>query len=101
MDIRGYEIKQMSSEDGKRAYMGLRFNKRFKAEKSNDFKEKSYKTREEYIDEHPDSVRGSNGEPEHEPEDMGEFHFTNGDYNNKNRFNRKADRLIKEKKSLK
>ena len=77
----------------------VRFNKRFKVDKKNDFQEKSFKTREDYIEEHPHSLNGHSA-PEYEPEDMGEFHFTNGDYNNKEKFDRKADRLIKEKKKI-
>lgn len=98
MDIRGYERRQQSRGSKSRIYKGLKFNKRFDIEKDNDFKEKAYKTREEYIKEHPDSLNGTNGEPEVEGEDMGEFHFTDGDYNHKERLERKASRLIKKRK---
>jgi len=98
MDIRGYERRQQSRGSKSRIYKGLKFNKRFDIEKDNDFKEKAYKTREEYIEEHPDSLNGSNGEPEVEGEEPGEFHFTNGDYNHKERLERKASRLIKKRK---
>ncbi len=105
METRGYERKRFSpSRDHhpKEYYFNdISKNKRFYKEKDSKFKEKAYKTRQEYIEEHPDFLKASNGEPEIQYEDMGELHFTDKDYNDRDKFNNKATKLIKGKKILK
>jgi len=98
MDIRGYERKRFSrSHDeypGKYYYNGLKFNKKWRKDKLNDFKEKSYKTRQDYIEDHPDFLFNGNGEPEPEQEDPGQIHWASMNYNDKEKFEGK---LKKEK----
>ncbi len=80
MDIRGYERRQLSikyEDEGKRAYMNVEFNKRFEKDSKNNFKKKSYKTREDYIEDNPNANMNGNGEPEPEyDDDSEEYHFT-------------------------
>jgi len=100
MDVRGYEIRQIRSENNRRAYTGLKFNKAFKMDKKNNFQEKSFKTKQDYIEEHPDFLINGGSEPEQKGLDMGEFHFTSGDFDSKKRFDNKVDKLIKENEKI-
>jgi len=95
MEIRGYERKRKSSENGKYAYEGLKWNNNFKTDKQDNFQKKSYKTREDYIEDHPNYIQNGNGESEPEYEDMGSFH--GGIFDDKEKFEAKLkkEKLIK------
>jgi len=106
MGMRGYERKRLpqnpskyDKDAGKFVYMNIKFNRRWEAEKDNNFKKKSYKTREDYIKDHQNWLFNGNGEPEPEQEDVEEFHFANGSkyYNNKEKFESKLkkEKMIK------
>jgi len=82
MEICGYERRQ--GNDGKRYYKGLGYNDKFKSDKFKDLKKKSYKTREDYLKDHPDANMNGNGEPQQQYEDWGEIHSK--DWNDKKRF---------------
>lgn len=91
MDVRSYERRQLGSkyeDEGKRAYMGLVFNKRFRTEKKNDFKKKSYKTTSEYLEDNPNAFMNGNGRSEqHEDEEV--IHWGHMDWNDKEKFESK------------
>ena len=98
METRGYERKRFSPShpDHPSAYYfnGLQKNKRFYKEKKNQFKKKSYKTTEDYLEEHPNANMNGNGGPE-QHEDMGQIHWAGMDWNDKEKF---EDKLIIKKK---
>ena len=104
METRGYERRRFSrSRDehpGKYYFADIQKNKRFYREKVNDFKEKSYKTREDFIEDNPEWLFNGNGEPEPEQEENGQYHFANGSkyYNDKEKFETKLkkEKLIKD-----
>ena len=85
MDVRGYERRQQSKGSKSRVYKGLKFNKRFKTEKDNRFKKKSYKTTSDYLEEHPNANMNGNGGPE-QHEDMGQIHWAGMDWDDKEKF---------------
>ena len=102
MDVRSYERRQLGSkyeDGGKRAYMGLMFNKRFRIEKENDFKKKSYKTTSEYLEDNPNAFMNGNGRSEQQ-EDEEEVHWGHMDWNDKEKFESKLKKK-KEDKDLK
>lgn len=98
MTIRGYERRQESSGSKSRVYKGLKFNKRFKKDKKNNFKRKSYKTTSEYLKEHPNAYMNGNGEPE-QHEDMGQIHWADKDWDDKEKFEGKL--IIKKEEKIK
>jgi len=98
MDIRGYERRQLSSayeDEGKRAYIGLKFNKEFRGDRLNRFKKKSYKTTTEYLKDHPNANMNGNGEPKPEENGIEEYSFTKKDWNDREKANKKARLIIK------
>jgi len=102
MDVRSYERRQLSSkyeDEGKRAYMGLTFNKRFRIEKKNDFEKKYYKTTSEYLEDNPNAFMNGNGRSEQNGDEE-EIHWGHMDWNDKEKFESKL-RKKKEDKDLK
>lgn len=93
MDIRGYERRQ--KEEGRRAYVGLEFNKEFRRDKLNNFRKKSYKTTTEYLKDHPNANMNGNGEPKPEENGIEEYSFTKKDWNDRESANNKAKLIIK------
>ncbi|KKM96541.1 hypothetical protein LCGC14_1177060 [marine sediment metagenome] len=98
METRGYDRKRFgpshSEYPGKYYFNGIQKNKRFKKDKKNNFKRKSYKTTSDYLEDHPDANMNGNGKPE-QYEDMGEVRWEGMNWDNKEEFEGK---LITKKK---
>jgi len=102
METRGYERKRFSSthidHPSKHYFSGLQKNKRFGREKKSNFNLKSYKTTEDYLEEHPNANMNGDSEPE-QFEDMGQIHWGGMDWNNKENFEGKL--IIKKEPKIK
>ena len=97
MDIRGYEKKQLSAkyeDEGKRAYMNVKLNKKWKKDDKNNFKKKSYKTTSDYLEDNPNANMNGNGRPE-QHEDMGQIHWAGMNWDDEDKF--KGKLIIKKK----
>jgi len=98
METRGYERRRFGrshpEHPGAYYFNDIQKNKRFDKDSLNYFKQKSYKTREDYIKDNPEWLFNGNGESEPEQEENGQIHWASMNYNDKEKFEGK---LKKEK----